>query len=717
MVNARTMRWLPHVLVVVAITESCTGHLRSSSHPGTAQDASTPAPRGSAAAGAGALGARAAGFRAAFNAMQAGRTAEARSGFEESISSLPELADHSLYHAGQLALRMGDPAGASRDFDRLLDEHAASVWFAAAAVERGRIALAGGDAAQAADLFHRAFDAGDPRFTPDARLGLAEALAIQGDAAQAYQIVDELRGSGGDLGAEARRLGDQLEERGATELGLTPSELALRSARARLRERRFSEAESALAPLLESSGPERGDALLTLARIRRAEGDGDAARRFYAETIAANPAPETAANALLERAQIAWNRDDDAAAEVDFAALVERFPGQAKAPEALYALGRIAEASQRYGDAARLYAELPERYPQDRLATDCAWRAAFARYLDGQYAAAEQAFSALGARDDAVYWRARSLERAGNGEQAREVLAELRSRSPRSYYAWWVDAQPDTGEGAQAAAPHSGELHGEPPPVTEGDAASPLAVEQLPGGAPALTASASYHWTRAAILAAIALDDDSAREFAAVEATSGPGDFLLPAYAEVHAYPQLVRLARRLTDSGMSGIEQYLYPRAYWTEFAHAGAQTDLDPLLLLALARQESLFDREARSSAGARGLMQLMPATAAGVAGQPLDEAAFSNPDLNAGLGARHLQSLLGRYSGRLIPSVAAYNAGADAVGKWEGRFGGVPGDEFVERISFRETRAYVKTVLANYRAYLTIYGPSPAAPPRLY
>jgi soluble lytic murein transglycosylase len=146
-------------------------------------------------------------------------------------------------------------------------------------------------------------------------------------------------------------------------------------------------------------------------------------------------------------------------------------------------------------------------------------------------------------------------------------------------------------------------------------------------------------------------------------------------------------------------------------------AASNLDPLLLVAVARQESLFDRDARSSAGARGLMQLMPATAASLAGGTLEDGAVLLPDVNIDLGARHLRALLGRYDGRLIPSIAAYNAGADSVAKWQARLAGIAGDEFVERISYRETRGYVKAVLANYRAYLTVYGPSEAQSPRLF
>ena len=125
-----------------------------------------------------------------------------------------------------------------------------------------------------------------------------------------------------------------------------------------------------------------------------------------------------------------------------------------------------------------------------------------------------------------------------------------------------------------------------------------------------------------------------------------------------------------------------------------------------MSVAWRESLFDRTATSRAGARGLMQLMPKTAAQLAGSPVSEAEISSAGRNVRLGARYLADLLERYDGRIVPALAAYNAGPKNAAKWLARSEGWEGDEFVERISFRETREYVKAVLRNYRAYRQLY-----------
>ena len=82
---------------------------------------------------------------------------------------------------------------------------------------------------------------------------------------------------------------------------------------------------------------------------------------------------------------------------------------------------------------------------------------------------------------------------------------------------------------------------------------------------------------------------------------------------------------------------------------------------------------------------------------------------PDLNIDLGTRYLNELLGRFGGDVLKAVAAYNGGEAAVEKWQRRFAGLEPDEFVESISYRETRDYVKRVVTNYRTYRQLYAPS--------
>ncbi len=123
---------------------------------------------------------------------------------------------------------------------------------------------------------------------------------------------------------------------------------------------------------------------------------------------------------------------------------------------------------------------------------------------------------------------------------------------------------------------------------------------------------------------------------------------------------------------------------------------------------RQESLFDPLARSVADARGLLQLLPATARRVANERADAAAvdLNDPEQNVSLGVRHLADLDAHFQGDMVKALAAYNGGAAAVERWQQRFAGRDADEFVESITYRETRDYVKRVLDNYARYRRLY-----------
>jgi soluble lytic murein transglycosylase len=137
-----------------------------------------------------------------------------------------------------------------------------------------------------------------------------------------------------------------------------------------------------------------------------------------------------------------------------------------------------------------------------------------------------------------------------------------------------------------------------------------------------------------------------------------------------------------------------------------------VDPLLLAAIVRQESVFDLEAQSRAGARGLAQLMPGTAAQAA-RGLDVTLYPEwltlPDLNLHLGASHFAALLRRFEGRVEVAVAAYNAGAAPVRRWLARPGAEDPDQFIEQIPFQETRGYVRAVLRNRELYRALYAPA--------
>jgi soluble lytic murein transglycosylase len=150
-----------------------------------------------------------------------------------------------------------------------------------------------------------------------------------------------------------------------------------------------------------------------------------------------------------------------------------------------------------------------------------------------------------------------------------------------------------------------------------------------------------------------------------------------------------------------------------------------VEPAVTLGVIRQESGFDVNAASPAGARGLMQLMPGTAADMARQlgvqPSLVSLTGDPQENMKLGTTYLQGLLDRFGGSLALALAAYNAGPGHVLDWlttigDPRAGAIDMIDWIELIPFGETRNYVQRVIENvavYRARLGVTAPYPLAP----
>ncbi len=176
---------------------------------------------------------------------------------------------------------------------------------------------------------------------------------------------------------------------------------------------------------------------------------------------------------------------------------------------------------------------------------------------------------------------------------------------------------------------------------------------------------------------------------------------------ELGYYNHSVRLASKMPE--IQRMIEFLYPLAHWEIVEKFSDNYKLDPLLILAVIREESRYDSDARSPAGALGLMQLMPNTAFRF-DKKLKIGIRNSHDIlnvrnNLNIGIYYLSNLIKDFDS-FAPAIASYNAGEDIVRKWlkEGRYKSA--DEFIEDIPYQETRNYVKKVLSSYFEYKRIF-----------
>ncbi len=148
------------------------------------------------------------------------------------------------------------------------------------------------------------------------------------------------------------------------------------------------------------------------------------------------------------------------------------------------------------------------------------------------------------------------------------------------------------------------------------------------------------------------------------------------------------------------------FPLQYSSQIQSNATKENLEPALVFGLIRQESMLDPNARSATGARGLMQIMPATGRQIAGELNErwqtESGLFNPDINIRYGTYYFKQLLNQFDGHFALATAAYNAGPNRVSKWLSIDRSLPTDLWIETIPFKETRKYVSSVLA----YTIIY-----------
>ncbi|PVE24391.1 lytic transglycosylase [Microvirga sp. KLBC 81] len=195
----------------------------------------------------------------------------------------------------------------------------------------------------------------------------------------------------------------------------------------------------------------------------------------------------------------------------------------------------------------------------------------------------------------------------------------------------------------------------------------------------------------------------------------------LAALATSQQNPRAVLAVGKIALQRGFPLDQHAYPLAAIPDFQPVG--DEVEPAMVYAIARQESAFNPKAVSHAGARGLMQLMPATAKRTAqrfGLGFDlKRLVEDPSYNAKIGSAHLGELMEDWKGSYILAFASYNAGGGNVKKWIDTYGDprkpqVDMIDWVERIPFYETRNYVQRVMENLHVYRARLKEKPAPAP---
>ena len=622
------------------------------------------------------------------------------------------LADHATLAVGRVQEALDQREAAAQSYLAAAASGLPSVTCDALA-RAGQALLKAAQPDRAAEAFERQMDA-CPSEVPEALQRLGEAHQAAGNrkaAALAYDRLDREFPASKQARASARRLAALASLLPAA----TPAERAARRLARGLALRasgRSSDAAGAFRAIplgvLPAADADRArvswaDALLARGRLGEASS-------VLAPVKADSP---HAAEAAYHRARIKARRGRSTAGYEDVA---RRFPGTPWGERALLSLANEQQKDARHDEALPYWRRLLAEYPDGEYVERACWRAAWADYQAGRYQAAAQALERTArlrppsaSTPGFLYWAGRARAALGDYDRARQLLEETVRRYKHAYHG--ARARDVLARLPAAAAPGQSALV-----LGPSEAAPPEPEVPEP---PA---------TRIRQLLLIDRFEEAQRELRAlppsrrVRATIAWVD-----WRRGRLRPALVGMKRAFPEwIGEAGdrlpLEAWhiMYPLRFEDSLRGKAGEEGLDGSLVAALILQESTFDSQALSPAGARGLMQVIPATGRKLARDlrvPYRRAALHDPETSLDFGTRYLRQMSDRYAGAVERVLAAYNAGPHRVDAWTAERPDMSAEEFIESIPFTETRGYVMIVLANREHYRRLYGlDRPAAPPRL-
>jgi tRNA dimethylallyltransferase len=416
-----------------------------------------------------------------------------------------------------------------------------------------------------------------------------------------------------------------------------------------------------------------------------------------------------------------WNLGNPSGALSHINTLLKTSPNSKWVPQSLLYQGRIYEDIQKPAKALATYRTLARKFSQDMLGEMAAWRIGWIHFKAGQWQKAFDQFkdnldqSPKGnLTDKNLFWMAKAAEKLNKAAEAQILFKDLAHRFPYTYYGLEAISHLDEAFPESLQSPSHFRKASYKKEYSFNRPGRPLSARER------------FHFKRASEL--IELQDftqariELLRMGRSIRKNLSGVMWLSHWYNRAQAYADSLQVLQLFKDFKTKHGEKELphqfwinfYPSVYSEHVKLEAGKYDLDPWLVESLIRQESMYNTSSLSSAGARGLMQIMPKTGKQLfartdPGQTFDKNILFEPDVNIRLGVRYLHDLNRKHKGNGIYILITYNAGPKVLRAWRNRFSGIKDmDVFVESIPYPETRGYVKHVFRNHGIYKSLYPP---------
>lgn len=467
---------------------------------------------------------------------------------------------------------------------------------------------------------------------------------------------------------------------------------------------------------------------LMLGRSYREVGSAQAALTAFQTIIDYYATDPLFGTALLEQGQTSAQDGDNAGAIERYMHIADTYNYLPEAPEALWRAGYLYSMDGQTEQARAVFERLADNYPDSTQARDGLFLAASLAYQANQLDSAERYYAEISVKASgeeaatAYFWVGRLALQRGDEQVANQAFAQVLANAPDSYFA--ARSSDILEDKAPFAPPEQLQF--------EFDDADQAAAEDW--------IRTTFSVTQEGVLSELALElsnderllrgrelwdvaeyDEALAEFndlIAANQTNALACYQLADYfREIGAYYSSVVAASYVIRNAQVGtleappyIARMRYPIYYLDLVQDASERRGIDPLLLFALIRHESLFNTYANGSTIEKGLMQVVPGTAEYIAAE-LRWSNYQHADLYrpyAGIefGSYYLEQQLRRFSENVPAALAAYNAGPGRAESWLALSGDDP-DQFMTAIDLDSTRAYVESIYSYYSIYRVLYG----------
>ncbi|MGA7924837.1 MAG: transglycosylase SLT domain-containing protein [Candidatus Sulfotelmatobacter sp.] len=620
-----------------------------------------------------------------------------------------DLGDYVAYYLGTSYLQTGRTAEAVSNLAGFAKAHPDSLLVRDAAVNYADALLLEGQAAEAVSLL-------EPMRLPmrsDLEFALGRAYAASSQTAKAAETLENIYYTM-PASAEADAAYAELKKLPST----PPPTVAQRKMRADalMNRKRYGEAADEYRSLVNAaSANDKPSLQLALAEALHRNGKNHDAKLVLA--LLGGESGELNAQRLYLLGQIAWAANDNDAFYRTVDDLRHAAPTSPWLEQALLSAANLHLVHREYDQALDTFREIQQRFPNGARASYGHWKAAWLTFRQGRTEEAKKAFEeqiALypsGAETPpALYWRARLAEEDNQPIMARAFYQKLSDRYRNFYYAELGRQRMKLFPPAAVDATTQYALLDRVPPL---DSGAKVTASEPPRD--------ELHVQKAELLGNGGLVDFAVRELQAAAAVDGgswgPAE-TAQLYDETGHYDQAIEVMKHSAPNYFAldipdlprKYWEALFPKAYWSDLKRSSAANGLDPYLVASLIRQESEFNPNAVSRANAVGLMQLLPKTGKQVAKevklQHYNANQLYTPAVNLQLGTRYFRGMVDKFGGSFEYALAAYNAGSDRVEDWLSQGKYRDPQEFVESIPFTETREYVQAILRNASVYKQLY-----------